>query len=122
MDTTRLRIFLQAGLAAGGPVGAFIIHKYNLGLDEYSLYVQLALYMITPASLAWIWFDSKVDKLIDAIAKNHTDKLIRTVSQNPSVAGVVVKNEANGVVGAIADDTKETKVMRESDAKEIVKP
>lgn len=101
--------WLTVGLAAGGPIGAAILDGTGWSHDRYSLYLNALGYIGAPLIAAgWTHWSAR------------RAKLIATVEKLPEVATVVVKDGANGSVGALAQSSDHPNVVTESqNAKDV---
>lgn len=117
MNVTRERITdgLRVLLAAGGPFSALILRYTEMKEDDLNLIIQLVLMVVPPAG-AWVWgiYLNSMQKKVEAIASAPAQlqqEALNKVSDGakvliaeavPGVETVVVKNNANGELGAIA--------------------
>jgi len=137
MPQTKERIFdaLRVLLAAGGPFSAVVFRYTEMSESDYNLLLQLALFVIPPAG-AWAWglYLNSMQRKVQAIAEapGHVQQqALNKVSDGakvliaeavPGVETVVVKNNVNGELGAIAASSAHPNVVtaqqNEKDAKE----
>jgi len=117
VNVTKERIYdaLRVLLAAGGPFSALIIRYTDMKQDDLDLMVQLALMILPPAG-AWVWglYLNSIQRKVQMIAEQspHVQhEALNKVSDGakvliaeavPGVATVVVKNNVNGELGAMA--------------------
>jgi hypothetical protein len=117
LNVTRERITdgLRVLLAAGGPFSALILRYTEMKEDDLNLIIQLVLMVVPPAG-AWVWgiYLNSMQKKVEAIASAPAQlqqEALNKVSDGakvliaeavPGVETVVVKNNANGELGAIA--------------------
>ena len=60
---------LRTALAAGGPIAAFILSKTGWASTDYSLYLEMALYVLPPLIAAvWSYIAKRSDNLVRAAA------------------------------------------------------
>ena len=117
MNVARERITdgLRILLAAGGPFSALVLRYTEMKQDDLDLLFQLAL-MVVPPLGAWVWglylntVQAKVQSIAQQSPQSQAEALnkvsdgakVLIAEQVPGVATVVVKNNINGELGAIA--------------------
>lgn len=117
MNRNKERIYdaLRMLLAAGGPFSAVVLRYTDMSANDFNLIAQLVLFVVPPAG-AWAWglYLNSIKKKVEAIAaQSHEvqNEALNKVSDGakvliaeavPGVATVVVKNNVNGELGAIA--------------------
>jgi hypothetical protein len=106
--------WLRVTLAAGGPIAALILSRTGISQAEYALYFELAVAVLPGLIVAvWGWY------------RNRKTTQIKITEQLPEVATVVIKDEARGKVGELAQNPGHehivTETQNEFDAKQGVK-
>lgn len=103
--------WLRNTLAASGPIAALIIARTGISQGEYALYMEVALAILPGAIVsAWGWY------------RNRKATQIKLVNALPEVAKVVIKNNVNGNIGALAQsDAHPTIVDETQNIRDIVK-
>jgi hypothetical protein len=102
MNQQQIGALLRTGLAAGGPLGALILQQSHMARDDYDLYVNALLFFLPFVSAIWGW------------AAHRRTTQIKAVEAIPEVATVVVKDGANGAVGALARSGVNPNIVTES--------
>ena len=106
MNTQQIAGWLRTTLAWGGPMAVLIAHKFGLSEGEYAMYLNVFI-AIVPGGIAAVW----------SWLRNREATQIEITKDLPTVAHVAVKDDANGKVGAMADNVEMPKVVRESEVK-----
>lgn len=106
--------WLRVALSAGGPIAALAMSKMGVSEKDWALYTEVALAIVPGLTVAvWSWY------------RNRKATQIKLVDKMPEVATIVVKDNANGTVGALAQSEAHpnivTETQNEIDAKEGTK-
>jgi hypothetical protein len=125
----RERIYdaLRVLLAAGGPFSAVILRYTEMSQSDFDLLVQLALFVVPPIG-AWVWglYLNTIEKKVEVIAEQPREvqaEALNKVSDTakvliakavPEVATVVVKDNANGQLGHLAQSEEHRDVVTET--------
>lgn len=133
---TKERIYdaLRVLLAAGGPFSALILRYTEMKQTDLDLFVQLGL-MVVPPFGAWVWglylntLEAKIEAIAaapaavqhQALSKVSDEAKVLIAREVPDVETIVVHDDANGTLGAIANSPLHpdivTSTQNELDAK-----
>lgn len=103
LNQQQIAAWLRITFAAGGPIAALIISKTGISTSDYLMYLEVGLAIIPgtiAAALSWY--------------RNREDQQIKVTEGLPSVATIVVKDSANGVVGQLAQSGQHPNIVTET--------
>lgn len=103
MNKARIASQLQLWLAAGGPLGALIIHEFGVAPERYDRWATAAIAIVPSLfAAAWNWW------------QNREAAQIKATAELPGVSKVVVTDTVNGAVGSMARSGDHPSVVTET--------
>ena len=80
---------LRTALAAGGPIAAFILSKTGWASADYSMYLEMALYVLPPLIAAvWSYIAKRSDNLVRAASTVQGATVVTDETASASVKAV----------------------------------
>jgi hypothetical protein len=119
--------WVKAALIAGSPIYDFSLKKLGISEGDYQIYTSLAVYILPPIIVAvWTWYGQRRSSQVanvasftpaeqaEALAKTPDAAKILIAEAVPTVATVVVKNDAGNGVGKLAASDDHPNIVTES--------